>query len=195
MNVSQIVTFYKICCTDTSWWSKCNTLRWPKQQWLQSLHVTVTCNITVETSHAADGRLFPAVTNDTTKKRPLCSWIVTGAQPNVHWCRQPLQSHCSVHASSSSTSTPSQSLGWRNITGFPWAPNLGSADRVLIFFAFRSAIAALMSSTCRKGSERVTINSSARLEKSLRYYHPCVQKMCSWRRSLCTAHFLFGYYK
>lgn len=129
------------------------------------------------------------------KKRPFCSWIVTGAQPNVHWCRQPLQSHCSVHASSSSTSTPSQSLGWRNITGFPWAPNLGSADRVLIFFAFRSAIAALMSSTCRKGSERVTINSSTSLEKSLRYYHPCVQKMCSWRRTFCTAHFLFGYYK
>lgn len=60
------------------------------------------------------------------------------------------QSHWGFHASSSSTSTPSQSLGWRNITGFPWAPILGSADRVLMFFAFRSAIAAFMSSTCDK---------------------------------------------
>lgn len=55
-----------------------------------------------------------------------------------------------LYASSSSTSTPSQSLGWRNITGFPWAPILGSADRVLMFFAFRSAIAAVMSSTCNQ---------------------------------------------
>lgn len=52
------------------------------------------------------------------------------------------------HASSSSTSTPSQSLGWRNMTGLPWAPIRGSAESILMFLVFRSAIAALMSSTC-----------------------------------------------
>lgn len=71
-------------------------------------------------------------------------WAITLEYINVSY-QSP--SDEGVHASSSSTSTPSQSLGWRNITGFPWAPILGSEDRVLMFLAFRSAIAALMLST------------------------------------------------
>ena len=51
------------------------------------------------------------------------------------------------YSCSNSTRTPLQSLGWRNITGFPWAPILGSALKHRIFLLFTSATAAWMSLT------------------------------------------------
>ena len=53
----------------------------------------------------------------------------------------------SLYSCSSSTKTPLQSLGWRNMTGFPWAPILGSGLRQRIFLALTSATAAWMSLT------------------------------------------------
>lgn len=56
--------------------------------------------------------------------------------------------NCLSYTSSSSTNVPLQSLGCRNTTGFPWAPILGSSLSSRMFLAFKSAIAALMLSTC-----------------------------------------------
>src|ERR1700730_8141046 len=36
------------------------------------------------------------------------------------------EEECHAYASSSSTRVPQKSLGWRNSTGLPWAPILGS---------------------------------------------------------------------
>lgn len=36
------------------------------------------------------------------------------------------EAKCNAHASSNSTSVPQKSFGWRNKTGLPWAPILGS---------------------------------------------------------------------
>ena len=55
--------------------------------------------------------------------------------------------HLSFYDCSISTKTPAQSLGCKNMTGFPWAPILGSGDKHRIFFAFKSLTASLMSLT------------------------------------------------
>ena len=52
-----------------------------------------------------------------------------------------------VQACSSSTNTPPQSFGWRNITGFPWAPIRGFSESGRIFCFWMSSIALSMSST------------------------------------------------
>lgn len=99
-----------------------------------------------------------------------------------------------AHASSSSTSTPSQSLGWRNMTGFPWAPIRGSADRVLMFFDFKSATAAVMSSTCRREENSVNHSSAASLSCTLPYCtmnwdNNWVSSLNHFYLSTVTAHF------
>ncbi len=60
--------------------------------------------------------------------------------------------HKIFYASSISVNTPLQSLGCKNITGFPCAPILGSAPSVRIFIALTSATAFLISLTCKKNT-------------------------------------------
>lgn len=81
---------------------------------------------------------------------------------NSHSCVEVLKRGVDYYACSISTRTPSQSLGWRNITGLPWAPIRGSGESSLISLAFRSAIAEFISSTYKHQTSRL-MNSTTNI--------------------------------